>query len=183
MFEKEGFSDWFKENTPKEGLSENTTFTKQFLIDAWNNGYSQKIIKLQKELEEEKKLNAEIKARFVKCNTCTDEMKSKCLMFTENLCEGERCEELIDIVSLVNKSDLERKIEALEKANEWHYPSKGELPKEDKRYLCKIKAFVGSGITYECFDYDSEYSSWKGASGEVIAWKEIVLPELPKESE
>ena len=82
--------------------------------------------KAKKELEEEKKLNAEIKARFVKCNTCTDEMKSKCLMFTENLCEGERCEELIDIVSLVNKSDLERKIEALEKANEWHYPSKGE---------------------------------------------------------
>ena len=107
--------------------------------------------KVKKELEEEKKLNAEIKARFVKCNTCTDEMKSMCIMFTENICECERCEELIDIVSLVNKSDLERKIEELEKANEWHYPSKGELPKEDKRYLCKIKAFVGSGITYECF--------------------------------
>lgn len=39
MFEKEGFSKWFKENTPKEGLSENTTFSRQFLIDAWNNGY------------------------------------------------------------------------------------------------------------------------------------------------
>ena len=40
MFEKEEFSTWFKENTPKEGLSENTTFTRQFLIDAWDNGYS-----------------------------------------------------------------------------------------------------------------------------------------------
>ena len=39
MFEKEEFSDWFKENTPKEGLSENTTFSKQFVIDAWNGGY------------------------------------------------------------------------------------------------------------------------------------------------
>ena len=39
MFEKEEFSDWFKENTPKEGLSENTTFSKQFIIDAWNGGY------------------------------------------------------------------------------------------------------------------------------------------------
>lgn len=39
MFENEDFLSWFKENTPKEGLSENTTFTKQFLIDAWNNGY------------------------------------------------------------------------------------------------------------------------------------------------
>lgn len=33
------FNRWFKENTPKEGLSENTTFTKQFLNDAWNNGF------------------------------------------------------------------------------------------------------------------------------------------------
>ena len=65
------------------------------------------------------------------------------------------------------------------KANEWHYPSKGEYPKEDKRYLCKIKAFVGGGINYECFDYDTEYGSWKNACGDVIAWKEIVLPELP----
>lgn len=35
----DNFHSWFKENTPKEGLSENTTFTKQFVIDAWNNGF------------------------------------------------------------------------------------------------------------------------------------------------
>lgn len=58
---------------------------------------------LEKELEDEKKLNAEIKVRFVKCNTCTDEMKSKCLMFSEQLCEGERCNELVDLMSLINK--------------------------------------------------------------------------------
>lgn len=61
-----------------------------------------------KELEAEKKLNAEIKARFVKCNTCTDEMKSKCLMFSENLCEGERCEELVDLMGLISNSELEK---------------------------------------------------------------------------
>lgn len=66
------------------------------------------------------------------------------------------------------------------KANIWHYTSKGEYPEENKRYLCKIKAFVGSGITYECLDYDTEYNSWKDACGDVIAWKEIVPP---KESE
>ena len=33
------FHSWFKENTPKEGLSENTTFSRQFVIDAWNNGF------------------------------------------------------------------------------------------------------------------------------------------------
>ena len=71
---------------------------------------SKVIENLQKELEKERNLNAEIKARFVKCNTCTDEMKSKCLMFNENLCEGERCEELVDLMSLVEKRDSDDKI-------------------------------------------------------------------------
>lgn len=55
----------------------------------------------------------------------------------------------------------------------WHKVADGDLPKENKRYLCKIKGFVGSGISYECFDYDTEYSSWKNACGDVIAWCEI----------
>lgn len=71
---------------------------------------SKVIENLQKELKKERNLNAEIKARFVKCNTCTDEMKSKCLMFNENLCEGERCEELVDLMSLVEKRDNDDKI-------------------------------------------------------------------------
>lgn len=61
--------------------------------------------KLEYELEKERKLNSEIKARFVKCNTCTDEMKNKCLMFSENLCSGERCEELVDLMALIDKGD------------------------------------------------------------------------------
>ena len=55
----------------------------------------------------------------------------------------------------------------------WHKVADGDLPKENKRYLCKIKEFVGSGISYECFDYDTEYSSWKNTCGDVIAWCEI----------
>lgn len=55
----------------------------------------------------------------------------------------------------------------------WHKVADGDLPNENKRYLCKIKEFVGSGISYECFDYDTEYSSWKNACGDVIAWCEI----------
>ena len=55
----------------------------------------------------------------------------------------------------------------------WHKVADGDLPKENKRYLCKIKGFVGSGISYECFDYDTEYSSWKNACGDVIVWCEI----------
>ena len=69
------------------------------------------IQELKKELEKERSLNAEIKARFVKCNTCTPDMKEKCLMFNENLCEGERCEELVDLMSLVNKRDTDDKLE------------------------------------------------------------------------
>lgn len=36
MSEEEAFNNWLKENTPKEGLSENT---KQFLTDCWCNGF------------------------------------------------------------------------------------------------------------------------------------------------
>ena len=75
------------------------------------------------------------------------------------------------------------------KANEWHYPSKGEYPKEDTAeketlyllwfglddsdYMTGIFSHGG----FWCFD-----SGWY-ETNEVIAWKEIVLPELPKESE
>jgi hypothetical protein len=31
-------------------------------------------------------------------------------MFTENLCEGERCEELVDLMSLVEKKDSDDKM-------------------------------------------------------------------------
>lgn len=71
---------------------------------------SKVIENLQRELEKERNLNAEIKARFVKCNTCTPDMKDKCPMFHENLCEGERCEELVDLMSLVEKRDNDDKI-------------------------------------------------------------------------
>ena len=45
----EEFNSWFKENTPKEGLSNATTFTKQFVNDAWDNGYSAGYAKANKE--------------------------------------------------------------------------------------------------------------------------------------
>lgn len=87
-------------------------YNDQIHRDCFVNGYvtgslgrEQKIKDLEKELEAERKLNAEIKARFVKCNTCTDEMKDKCLMFSENLCEGERCEELVDLMALIDKNN------------------------------------------------------------------------------
>lgn len=60
--------------------------------------------RLKKEIEKERKINEYIKARFVVCNTCTDEERKRCLMFTENLCEGERCEQIVDLESLLDKA-------------------------------------------------------------------------------
>lgn len=74
------------------------------------------ITELEVQLNNERELNKEIKARFVKCNTCTEEMKSKCLMFSENLCNGERCEELVDLMSLVEKREVEDKSKAIIKS-------------------------------------------------------------------
>ena len=98
-----------------------------------------------KELEQEKKLNEEIKVRFVKCNTCTPDMKEKCLMFNENLCEGERCEELIDLMALVNKNDLQKENEQLKQqvekmkccynCSKWYDGECEESPKS-KTFFC-----------------------------------------------
>ena len=97
-----------------------------------------------KELEQEKKLNEEIKVRFVKCNTCTPDMKEKCLMFNENLCEGERCEELIDLMALVSKSDLQKENEQLKQqvekmkccynCSKWNDGQCADIP--DSSYCC-----------------------------------------------
>ena len=132
MIENEEFSSWFKENTPKEGLSENTTFTRQFLIDAWDNGY----------------------------------------------------------------------INGYNKANEWHYPSKGELPKcdEETQLMFYVNCYYNLGdetITIKrtvlgyykksflrddvkLFAEKSRGYEEEHLPQDVIAWKEIVLPEPPK---
>lgn len=59
----EGSSDWFKENIPEKGLPENATFTKQFLLDAWHNGYACGCIEAKEELKSLEKENAELKKR------------------------------------------------------------------------------------------------------------------------
>lgn len=55
----------------------------------------------KKMYEEEKQINAYIKARFVKCNQCSDEKKEKCVLYKVT-CNGEKCTELIDLEGLIN---------------------------------------------------------------------------------
>ena len=86
------------------------------------------------------------------------------------------------------------------KANEWHYPSKGELPTDKKDFKSYVVAYYGAKGSiangkpcWEELCYDTENKRWVdretledlpyvNKEGIVIAWKEIVLPELPKES-
>ena len=64
------------------------------------------------------------------------------------------------------------------KANEWHYMKDGDLPKTKKKVLVLLK-----DVEEPILDYYRQDGLWNYAlENEVIAWKEIVLPEL-KESE
>lgn len=73
------------------------------------------------------------------------------------------------------------------KANEWHYPSKGEYPKEHQLVLGifqNSEYYTPTELVY----YSKTLDCWSNQMGDseyhnVVAWKEIVLPELPKESE
>ena len=74
------------------------------------------------------------------------------------------------------------------KANEWHYPSKGECPKECENVLCYCKAvnveFYGIGHTI--IGGDTKIRWWasnRPEELEVYAWREIVFPEEVKENE
>ena len=71
------------------------------------------------------------------------------------------------------------------KANEWHYPSKGKYPKELESVWCYCK---GLGFKFCCVGHiiigGDNKVRWRANNKTeelcVIAWKEIVLP---KESE
>ena len=76
------------------------------------------------------------------------------------------------------------------KANEWHFVSKEGHPNKDDIYLTIRKDGLHLGDYCQWGDGDIDCQSWCDYPSEeeiqddsVIAWKEIVLPELPKESE
>ena len=97
---------------------------------------------------------------------------------TLNVGEEERKNEVTDI--FIKGAEF-----GYNKANEWHYVKDGDLPKDDTQALVllenkrmKISIFMENKFTVWNKDYDA-YTKLYG----VIAWNEIVLPELPKESE
>ena len=71
------------------------------------------------------------------------------------------------------------------KANEWHFPSKGEYPKDDKQYLVLFSYTYKGKEEMSCGVRDnlrSDFELHRCYTEQIIAWKEIVLPEQ-KESE
>ena len=78
------------------------------------------------------------------------------------------------------------------KANEWHYVKDGDLPKDEKDMLMsdqlilltRMKGTNNLSISIGQYNFSTQEFSYPHFVGltEVIAWKEIVLPEL-KESE
>jgi hypothetical protein len=95
---------------------------------------------------------------YNKCKEDADKMKSRFL-------------------ELCNLKDM--RIAELEKANEWHYNG---VPKNENDILCQIDKdiFVVGYFHQKNKQYYTTSGEWLKT---VIAWKEIVLPELPKESE
>ena len=79
------------------------------------------------------------------------------------------------------------------KANEWHYVKDGDLPKENEYILIysKLADNIAVGkrrcagkVRRRCV-YEWYFATYEGTyclrDKDIIAWKEIVLPELPKE--
>lgn len=67
------------------------------------------------------------------------------------------------------------------KANEWHYPSKGEYPKECENVLCycKVVNVQFYAIGHTIIGGDNKIRWWSNDRSEklkVYAWKEITLP-------
>lgn len=82
-----------------------------------------------------------------------------------------KAKEEIDYLNQHWKSEEER-------ANEWHYVKDGLFPTHSYRVL----VFTDEGVGFGIYGLDNKKWYTYDTGFEVIAWKEIVLPEL-KESE
>ena len=78
-------------------------------------------------------------------------------------------------------------IAGYDKANEWHYVEDGDLPKDEKDMLMsehlilltKMKGSTYLNIALGQYNFSTQDFSYQHIVGltDVIAWKEIVLPE------
>ena len=94
-----------------------------------------------------------------------------------------------DMIGMQKKQSYQEGAEfGYNKANEWHYPSKGEYPKEGENVLCCCKVVNAKfySIGHTVIGGDTKIRWWasnRPEELEVYAWKEIVFPEEVKENE
>ena len=70
-------------------------------------------------------------------------------------------------------------IDATKTISEWHYPSRGEYPTEDGKYLCCHK--YNDNLIPTIGIYNKHHKLWCGESGiawnrDPVAWQQIVPP-------
>lgn len=124
IFKEEAFNKWFKENTPKEELSENTTFTRQFLIDAWSNGY----INGYKDANEWHFVKDELpNTQFGRVDVTVAYINAY-----KNPCKRDCCFDGTDFIYWDDRKPIGwKKVDIFGKIYAWKYPEKlPELPKE-----------------------------------------------------
>lgn len=71
------------------------------------------------------------------------------------------------------------------KVNEWHYPAKGEYPKECESVLCYCADIKSCSIGHTIIGGDNKIRWWSSNRSEelkVYAWKEITPPKEIKEN-
>lgn len=107
----------------------------------------------------------------------TEEQKEKYANFLDKVSEILGLNKPVDILRLCAVTDeylrpIEKRIAELEKANEWHYVSKGEMPTDEKTILIYLEARFVLGW----YKFGFWYSNDGEIEEDVIAWKEIVLP-------
>lgn len=109
------------------------------------------------------------------CKECSKEKWQKGAEFGYNKAKEEYATELKEVVETCNHWQ-----EVADKANEWHFVKDGDYPKDDKQYLVlffynyKGKKEMSFGVRD---NLHSDFEIKRCYTEQIIAWKEIVLPE------
>jgi len=93
------------------------------------------------------------------------------------------CEELglIKPIEILNACEVLDKVykQGKHDATRWHYPSKGELPKEDANYFVTLERFSNKEriITTTWYSQEDGWGGFEALFYRVIAWQYIEPPQ------
>lgn len=113
LIEKDGVIKYLKKELGHKIAFKNVMKNDNKKLRLENENLQQDNNRLRKNLaalSNNSKLYKYLAARFVTVSQCTPDMKDKCLMFSEGLCEGERCNTFVDLESLLDQAAENGKI-------------------------------------------------------------------------